>query len=133
MKSSRTWIIRGCFVLLLLALLNALEIGCLGLGYYWLDLQARSRLASELGIEPNWDSFSKYIPSHIKIGMTRVEVLREAEKIGPYNIDPFIVNVKYCEAYYFDVGPLRLSRGGRWDICYDQNFIVTTVEEYHYQ
>jgi hypothetical protein len=65
--------------------------------------------------------------------MSRIEVLREAQKIGPYKIDPFIINIKYCEAFYFNVGPLRLSRGGRWEVCYDDNYIVTSVEEYFYQ
>ena len=133
MKLNNSRIVYGCSILILLVLLNSLELGCLALGYYWLDLKARTDLSTKLGIEPNWDSFSKYIPEHIKPGMTRIEVLQEAEKIGPYQIDPFIIEVKYCEAFYFYVGPLRSSRGGRWDVCYNQNFIVTSVEKYWWQ
>jgi hypothetical protein len=133
MRSNRSWIVRGCSVLFLLILLNALEFGCLGLGYQWLDLQARSSLSTKLGIEPNWDSFREYIPDQIKPGMTRIEVLQEARKIGSYVVVPIIINVKYCEAFYFTVGPLHSARGGRWDVCYDNNFNVTSVEEYRYQ
>jgi hypothetical protein len=135
MKWNRSWILRGIYVLLILAFLNALEIGCLGLGYYLLDLQARSNLSTKLGIEPNWDSFRQYIPSHIKPGMNRIEVLQESDNIGPNVFSPFIYGVggKYCEALYFQVGPLRTARGGRWEICYDDAFNVTSVEEYRYQ
>ncbi len=130
MKINRSWLTRGCSILLLLGLLNAIEIGFFGLGYYLLDLQARSSIASRLGIEPNWDSLRNYIPEHIKVGMNRIDVIRESENIGAFVILPVIINIKYCEDYIYNVGPLDSSRGGRWDVCYDKNFVVTTVEEY---
>jgi hypothetical protein len=133
MKTNRSWLIRGCFILLLLGLLNVIEFGFLGLGYYLLDLQARSNISSRLGIESNWDSLRSYIPEHIKVGMNRIDVIRESENIGAFVIVPVIINVKYCEDYIYNVGPLHSSRGGRWDICYDNNNIVTSVEEFLYR
>jgi hypothetical protein len=133
MKTNRSWLKLGCSILILLGLLNVIEIGFLGLGYYLLDLQARSNISTRLGIEPNWDSLRYYIPDHITVGMSRIDVIEESEKIGAFVIVPVIIHVKYCEDYIYNVGPLHSSRGGRWDICYDNNDIVTSVEEFLYR
>ena len=107
-----------------------IQVCCVSGVWYTLDLQARNSLSAELHIEPSWKSFEKYIETHFNIGMTRFEVLKQAEEIGPYTLDPYFLGEEYCEALYFKVGPLRTVRGGRWDICYDENEIVTWFSRY---
>jgi len=119
-------------LIVLLLVVHVVEILIVGGVWYVLDIQSRSSLAAKLEIEPSWSSFEKYVETHFEVGMTRTEVIKQAEMIGPFSVEPFFSGMKYCEEYSFRVGPLGTSRGGRWWICYE-NDVVVSVWRYRYQ
>jgi hypothetical protein len=113
--------------LILLVVVHLVEVLMIGSIWYMLDLQARKSIAVELNIEPDWASLDKYIETHFKVGMSRIEILRQAEKIGAYTIEPLFIGDQYCEKFFFNVGPFYIARGSIWWICYDKNDVVTSV------
>lgn len=115
-----------------LFVVHAVEFLLIGGIWYVLDIQSRSSLTAKLGIEPSWISFEKYIETHFEVGMSRTEVIKQAEIVGPFSVEPFFSGLKYCEEYSFRVGPLGSPRGGRWWICYE-NDVVISVWRYRYQ
>jgi hypothetical protein len=112
-------------ILLILDLVQAL---CVGSVWYMSDLQARNAMAGRLNIESSWQSLENYIEAHFSVGMTRDEVLKQADEIGLSNINFVFIGQMYCETYSFSLGPFLAARGGRWEICYDQNENVISVE-----
>ncbi len=116
---------RLLFVLVLFDLTQAL---CVGSVWYISDSKARSAMSTRLGIEPNWKRLEEYIETQFEVGMTRDEVLRQADEIGYVNINYYFIGETYCEVYSFSVGPFISARGGRWRICYDEANKVTKIE-----
>jgi hypothetical protein len=120
-------------LLVFLVMVNFIEALCFGGAWLVLDLKARKSIAEKLDIEADWSSFESYIQTSFEPGMSRKEVLKRAETISPFVINPFFIGDEYCEAFYFTVGPFRTSRGGRWDICYNENDVVIHIELYRSQ
>ena len=118
---------------IILITFDLIQVLCIGGIWSINDLWARNELGKKLGIESNWQSLEKYIKTHFELGMTRDEVIRQAEEIGLFFTSPYFIGADYCELYVFNVGPFESSRGGRWDICYNQDNIVIRVEQYRYQ
>ncbi len=88
-------------------------------------------LARRLDLGSSPGAFGGYIETHFKIGMTREEIIRQAEKIGPYTIKPLpAIN---CENYYFNVGPLETTYGLPSQVCYDESGKVKSVQVIGYQ
>jgi len=99
--------------------------------WYALERQAYSTLARRLDLGSSPGAFGEYIETHFKIGMTREEIIRQAEMIGPYTIKPLpTIN---CENYYFNVGPLESRYGLPWQVCYDESGKVISVQAIGYQ
>lgn len=116
-----------------LIILNIVEALFLGLVFIALDYQSQMSVASRLQISPGWDNFSRYVDSHLRPGVTRLNLLREADKIGPFTLEVLPTQPPYCERLQFKVGPLGYYRGGKWLVCYDENYNVIKVEQYFYQ
>jgi hypothetical protein len=123
-------ILRLLIIVFAIHIAEAMIVGGL---WYALDLQAQRALATKLNIEPNWTGLEKYIEGHIKVGMSREEVIKQAIAIGPFTVKPLFSGAKYCEIYFFNVGPFETARGQPWWICYDENNKVISVEQYWYQ
>jgi hypothetical protein len=114
------------FVLLLIFALA--QVICIGGIWYIKDLNARKEISTRLEIEPSWKSLEKYIETHFEVGMSRNEVLKQADEVGFVNINYFFIGEMYCEVFSFSVGPFNSDRGGRWSLCYDQNDTVIKIE-----
>jgi hypothetical protein len=102
---------------------------CLGGLWYVSDARARNAMSAKLNIEPSWQSLVDYNEAHFKVGMTRDDVLEQAEKVGSVNINFFFIGEMYCEIFSFDLGPFNSARGGRWGICYDRSGNATQIEQ----
>lgn len=116
--------------LILLSIVHIMEVLVIGGTWYMLDLQARKSIAVELNIESDWVSLDKHVETHFTVGMSRIEILRQAEKVGAYTIQPFFIGDQYCEKFFFNVGPFHIARGSIWWICYDKYGVVTSVWKY---
>ena len=82
-------------LLVIVFAIHIAEAAVVGGVWYALDLQAQTTLAAMLGIEPSWADLEKYIAAHIKVGMTREEVIKQATAIGPFTVKPLFSGAKY--------------------------------------
>jgi len=81
--------------------------------WFLLDIQARSVLSVRLGIGTSLLDFNRYIEETFKPGMTRRQIIEDAQFIGPYRVAPVFIGDEYCEIYSFNVGPFQTARGTR--------------------
>jgi hypothetical protein len=121
-----------------MALIIVIVAHCLELAigtsiWFVLDGRARTSIASKLGTEPTWDSVETYIADQFTIGTPRMQLLERAAEIGVFRIKPFFIGAQYCETYYFKLGPFWADRAGPWNVCFDDEGIVTRVERYYFQ
>jgi hypothetical protein len=125
---------------IILLVLGALGVlGCLlaplglkaGLDFW--ESQALNRLANRLGVESSWEGFRDYLDSAFVIGMTKAEVLSEANKIGPHKITPMTsASGQHKEAISFDYQamgfhPLVSNYYSYLEITYDELWRVINV------
>jgi hypothetical protein len=116
-------------LLMIFDLVQVLFVGGIWSGiWYKNDLDARKEIAERLQIEPSWQSLEYYIETHFVGGMTRADIVKQAEEIGYENINIYFLGEIYCEVYSFSVGPFSSPRGGRWSICYDEDENVISIE-----
>lgn len=131
MKNQTPQLILRC-VVLIIALHVAEVVIALG-GWYALTLHSQALVANKLGIGSSLAEFNRYVETHITVGMSRKEVITQAELIGPFRTKPFFLSDEYCETYYFNVGPLSTTLGLPWWVCYDDSDHVISVQPAGYQ
>ena len=127
--NKRRILIQSLRILGILLLFDLAQVLCAGVWWYVSDLDARTAMSSMLNIAPSWRSLEEHIETSLEVGMTRDEVLEQADKVGYVNINYFFIGERYCEVYSFSVGPFNSTRGGRWGLCYDQNDKVISIEQ----
>jgi hypothetical protein len=123
-------------VLAIVAVGLLLCLGAVGFNYaidLW-ESRALNQLATQLGIEPSWHRYERYLNESFTVGLTRQEVLAEAAKVGPHTVTPMVA--ENAEKIVFDfvaMGfPPLINKEHSWLIVYyDDAGIVIDIYRYN--
>jgi hypothetical protein len=116
-------------IFILILIVDLIQAICIGVVWYISDTHARLTVSERLDIVPNWQILSEYIQKQFSVGMSRTDILMQAQRIGRVNMSYYFIGNMYCEVFSFRVGPFDAERGGRWRICYNDSNIAIKVEQ----
>jgi hypothetical protein len=98
-------------------------------GSIWLGWHAHAsnELARRLQKLGGPSQLETFVAQQIVPGLTRAEVIKISQAVGPFKVSPYYIGEDYCETLEFIWGPLDLPLSMPWALCYDDMSILTSI------